>query len=278
MTYRFKAVEKALNRELVPVKVGSTRISEYFKQNVFDQETMKSTLAADIYEQLTKTIDKGGKIESHVAEAVASAMKSWAIAKGATHYTHWFQPLTGATAEKHDSFFEPGSDGRAIEKFKGLPWFSRSRMPLLSRVVEFVIPSKHAAILPGILLLLLLLMENGSAKTLCIPTVFVSYTGEALDYKTPLLKTLAFIEKAATAVCQEISIRMLRQVKASLGIEQEYFLIDRAIYQSRPDLVAAGRTVFGHAPAKGQQLDDHYFGSIPTRVHNLYGRPGDGIA
>jgi glutamine synthetase len=268
MSYRFKAVEKSLNRELVPVKVNSTRISEYFKTNVFDQETMKSTLAADIYEQLRKTIDKGGKIESHVAEAVASAMKSWALSKGATHYTHWFQPLTGATAEKHDSFFEPDSDGRAIEKFKGAALVQQEpdassfpsggiRNTFEARGYTAWDPTSPAFI-----------MENASAKTLCIPTVFVSYTGEALDYKTPLLKTLAFVEKAATTVCQELFDKNVTSVKASLGIEQEYFLIDRSIFQSRPDLVAAGRTVFGHAPAKGQQLDDHYFGSIPTRVHN----------
>lgn len=269
MSFRFKAVEKALNREPVPVKISSTRIPEYFKQNVFDQETMKETLAGDIYEQLMKTIDRGGRIEAHVAEAVASAMKSWALSKGATHYTHWFQPLTGATAEKHDSFFEPDVSGRGIEKFKGSALVQQEpdassfpsggiRNTFEARGYTAWDPSSPAFI-----------MENGSAKTLCIPTVFVSYTGEALDYKTPLLKTLAFIDKAATMVCQELFDKNVTQVKASLGIEQEYFLIDRAIYQSRPDLVAAGRTVFGHAPAKGQQLDDHYFGSIPTRVHNF---------
>lgn len=269
MNIRFKAVERALSHEPVPVKTISSKISEYFGQNVFSKEMMRSTLSADIYDQLMKTIEKGSRMESHVAEAVASSMRAWAIDKGATHYTHWFQPLTGATAEKHDSFFEPGSDGRGIEKFKGSALVQQEpdassfpsggiRNTFEARGYTAWDPTSPAFI-----------MENGSAKTLCIPTVFVSYTSEALDYKTPLLKTLAFVDKAATLVCQELFDKNVTQVKASLGIEQEYFLVDRAIFQSRPDLVMAGRTVFGHAPAKGQQLDDHYFGSIPTRVHNF---------
>lgn len=270
MNLRFKALELALERKPVPVNLVSTKISDYFGENVFDKETMRSALSADIYDQLMQTIEKGNKIEPHVAESVASSMKSWAIAKGATHYTHWFQPLTGATAEKHDSFFEPGgSAGRGLEKFRGTALVQQEpdassfpsggiRNTFEARGYTAWDPTSPAFI-----------MENGSAKTLCIPTVFVAYTGEALDNKTPLLKSLAFIDRAATAVVQEYFDRNVTQVKASLGIEQEYFLIDRAIFRSRPDLVAAGRTVFGHAPAKGQQLDDHYFGSIPTRVHNF---------
>ena len=270
MNLRFKALELALERKPVPVNLVSTKISDYFGENVFDKETMRSTLSSDIFDQLMQTIEKGNKIEPHVAEAVASSMKSWAIAKGATHYTHWFQPLTGATAEKHDSFFEPGgSAGRGLEKFRGSALVQQEpdassfpsggiRNTFEARGYTAWDPTSPAFI-----------MENGSAKTLCIPTVFVSYTGEALDNKTPLLKSLAYIDRAATAVVQEYFDRNVTQVKVSLGIEQEYFLIDRAIYKSRPDLVAAGRTVFGHAPAKGQQLDDHYFGSIPTRVHNF---------
>ena len=271
MNLRFKALELALERKPVPVNLVSTRISDYFGENVFDKDTMRSALSSDIYEQLMQTIEKGSKIEPHVAESVASSMKAWAIGKGATHYTHWFQPLTGATAEKHDSFFEPaaGTNGRGLEKFRGSALVQQEpdassfpsggiRNTFEARGYTAWDPTSPAFI-----------MENGSAKTLCIPTVFVAYTGEALDYKTPLLKSLAFIDRAATAVVQEYFDRNVTSVKASLGIEQEYFLIDRAIYRARPDLVAAGRTVFGHAPAKGQQLDDHYFGSIPTRVHNF---------
>ncbi len=269
MNLRFKALELALERKPVPVNLVSTKISDYFGENVFDKETMRATLSSDIFEQLMQTIEKGSKIEAHVAESVASSMKSWAIAKGATHYTHWFQPLTGATAEKHDSFFEPGGSGRGLERFKGSALVQQEpdassfpsggiRNTFEARGYTAWDPTSPAFI-----------MENGSAKTLCIPTVFVAYTGEALDNKTPLLKSLAFIDRAATAVVQDLFDRNVTHVKASLGIEQEYFLIDRAIYKSRPDLVAAGRTVFGHAPAKGQQLDDHYFGSIPTRVHNF---------
>lgn len=267
--FRFKALEKILDRKPVPVKLPSDKISEYFGQNVFDKETMRRVLSADIYESLIMAIEKGAKIETHVADAVASAMKSWAISRGVTHYTHWFQPLTGATAEKHDSFFEPDIQGRHMEKFKGSALVQQEpdassfpsgglRNTFEARGYTAWDPTSPAFI-----------MENGSAKTLCIPTIFVSYTGEALDYKTPLLKAMAFVDKAATTICQEYFDKNVTQVKASLGIEQEYFLIDRALYRVRPDLVLSGRTVFGHSSAKGQQLEDHYFGSIPTRAHNF---------
>lgn len=267
--FRFKALEKTLDRKPVPVKSPSEKISEYFGQNVFDKGTMRSVLSSDIYDSLIMAIDKGAKIESHVADAVASAMKSWAISRGVTHYTHWFQPLTGATAEKHDSFFEPDSQGLHMEKFKGSALVQQEpdassfpsgglRNTFEARGYTAWDPTSPAFI-----------MENGSAKTLCIPTIFVSYTGEALDYKTPLLKAMAFVDQAATAICKEYFDKNVNGVKASLGIEQEYFLIERALYKVRPDLVLSGRTVFGHSPAKGQQLDDHYFGSIPTRVHNF---------
>jgi glutamine synthetase len=269
MNLRFQAIDQTLKRKPVHVTLPSGRISEYFGVNVFDRETMGSTLSGDIFQQVMRTIEKGEKMEVHVAEAVASAMKSWAMAKGATHYTHWFQPLTGATAEKHDSFFEPTSDGRSIEKFKGSALVQQEpdassfpsggiRNTFEARGYTAWDPSSPAFII-----------ENGSGKTLCIPTVFVSYTGEALDYKAPLLKALAFVDRAATAICQEYFDKNVTRVHASLGIEQEYFLIDRALYRTRPDLVMGGRTVYGHAPAKGQQLEDHYFGSIPTRVHNF---------
>lgn len=267
--FRFKALEKTLDRKPVPVKLPSDKISEYYGQNVFDKEAMRTVLSSDIYDSLMMAIDKGAKIETHVADAVASAMKSWAISRGVTHYTHWFQPLTGATAEKHDSFFEPDTQGRHMEKFKGSALVQQEpdassfpsgglRNTFEARGYTAWDPTSPAFI-----------MENGSAKTLCIPTIFVSYTGEALDYKTPLLKAMAFVDQAATAICQEYFDKNVSQVKASLGIEQEYFLIDRALFRVRPDLVLSGRTVFGHSPAKGQQLEDHYFGSIPTRVHNF---------
>lgn len=267
--FRFQALAKVLDRKPVSVQLPSDKISDYFGQNVFDKETMRRILSSDIYESLMMAIEKGSKIETHVADAVASAMKSWAISKGVTHYTHWFQPLTGATAEKHDSFFEPDINGRHMEKFKGSALVQQEpdassfpsgglRNTFEARGYTAWDPTSPAFI-----------MENGSARTLCIPTVFVSYTGEALDYKAPLLKSLAYIDKAATEVCHEYFDNNVTHVKASLGIEQEYFLIDRALYRARPDLVLCGRTVFGHPPAKGQQLEDHYFGSIPTRVHNF---------
>jgi glutamine synthetase len=267
MNLRFQALEQTLQRETVKVQTPSGKISEYFGVNVFGTETMRDTLSSDTFKEVMKTIEKGEKMEPHVADAVASAMKSWAISKGATHYTHWFQPLTGATAEKHDAFFEPSADGRNLEKFKGSALVQQEpdassfpnggiRNTFEARGYTAWDPSSPA-----------FLIDNGGGKTLCIPTVFVSYTGEALDYKAPLLKALAFVDRAATAICQEYFDKNVTRVHASLGIEQEYFLIDRALWRARPDLILAGRTVYGHAPAKGQQLEDHYFGSIPSRVH-----------
>ena len=267
MNLRFQALEQTLQRESVKVQTPTGKISEYFGVNVFGTETMRDTLSSDVFKEVMKTIEKGEKMEPHVAEAVASAMKSWAIGKGATHYTHWFQPLTGATAEKHDAFFEPTPDGRNIERFKGTALVQQEpdassfpnggiRNTFEARGYTAWDPSSPA-----------FLIESGNSKTLCIPTVFVSYTGEALDYKAPLLKALAFVDRAATAICQEYFDKNVTRVHASLGIEQEYFLIDRALWRARPDLMLSGRTVYGHAPAKGQQLEDHYFGSIPARVH-----------
>lgn len=264
---RFTALAELEKRGPVNCTPPSSKISEFYGASVFGRETMRSTLSSDIYDQLTRTIDKGGKIEPHVAEAVASAMKSWAMGKGATHYTHWFQPLTGATAEKHDAFFEPSHDGRTIEKFKGSALVQQEpdassfpsggiRNTFEARGYTAWDPSSPAFII-----------ENNRARTLCIPTVFVSYTGEALDYKAPLLKALTFIDKAATDICNEYFDKNVTKVHPSLGIEQEYFLIDRALFSARPDLVLSGRSLFGHSSAKGQQLEDHYFGSIPSRVH-----------
>jgi glutamine synthetase len=199
---------------------------------------------------------------------VAAAMKTWAMSKGATHYTHWFQPLTGATAEKHDSFFDLTPEGDAIESFKGSALVQQEpdassfpsggiRNTFEARGYSAWDPSSPA-----------FLIENAGTRTLCIPTIFVSYTGEALDYKTPLLKSLHLLNQAAVPVCQYFDKDVVK-VNTTLGIEQEYFLVDRALYEARPDLMMTGRTLFGHAPAKGQQLEDHYFGSIPSRVHSF---------
>lgn len=264
---RFKALEEVQNRVPVDVNPPSLKISDFYGSNTFGRDQMKANLSGDIYDQLIKSIDRGDKMESHVADAVASVMKAWAMGKGATHYTHWFQPLTGATAEKHDSFFEISGDGTTIEKFKGGALVQQEpdassfpsggiRNTFEARGYTAWDPSSPA-----------FLMENGRGRTLCIPTVFVSYTGEALDYKAPLLKALSFIDKAATDVCAEYFDRNVTKVTASLGIEQEYFLVDEALFNARPDLVLSGRSLFGHSPAKGQQLEDHYFGSIPSRVH-----------
>jgi len=260
---RFKALDAVSNREHVQLNLPSKKISDYYGSNVFSMDAMRKTLAQGIYSKLVESIDTGERIEAPIAEAVASAMKIWAMEKGVTHYTHWFQPLTGATAEKHDAFFEPEGHG-AIEKFRGSALVQQEpdassfpsggiRNTFEARGYTAWDPSSPAFII---------------GNTLCIPTIFVSYTGEALDNKTPLLKSLAAIDKAATAVCQ-IFDKDVNKVTATLGPEQEYFLIDEALFNARPDLVMAGRTVFGHSPARGQQLEDHYFGSIPPRIHDF---------
>lgn len=258
------ALKEAQARISPEVKAPSARISEFFGVNVFDKKKMKDFLSKEVYEKLVSAIDQGELINLDDANQIAAAMKSWAMSKGATHYTHWFQPLTGTTAEKHDSFFEPSSEG-AIEKFAGSALVQQEpdassfpnggiRNTFEARGYTAWDPSSPAFI-----------MENKAGKTLCIPTVFVSYTGEALDYKAPLLKALAAMDKAAVEVCQYFD-KSITKVNASLGIEQEYFLVDLAFYNARPDLALTGRTLFGHMSAKGQQLEDHYFGSIPERV------------
>lgn len=264
---RFRALQEVQNRKAIDVTPPSSKISDFYGENVYNKDVMRNTLATDIFRELMRTIDKGGKIETNVANAVAAGMKSWAMEKGATHYTHWFQPLTGSTAEKHDAFFEPSANGKNLESFKGSALVQQEpdassfphggiRNTFEARGYTAWDPTSPAFII-----------ENGNVKTLCIPTIFVSYTGEALDYKAPLLKALSFIDKAASAICNEYFDKNVTKVTASLGIEQEYFLIDRALYDARPDLIMSGRTLFGHSPAKGQQLEDHYFGSIPRRVH-----------
>lgn len=262
---RFKALDVVQSRKDIVVKTPSNRISDFYAVNVFDKAKMKQYLSKDALNAVEESINNGKTIDRTVSDQIASAMKAWAIEKGATHYTHWFQPLTGSTAEKHDSFFEPTSDGRAIEKFSGDALVQQEpdassfpnggiRNTFEARGYTAWDPSSPAFI-----------MENGSGSTLCIPTVFVSYTGEALDYKAPLLKALHFLDKAAVDVCQLFD-KNITKVNASLGIEQEYFLVDLALYNARPDLMLTGRTLFGHMSAKGQQLEDHYFGSIPDRV------------
>ncbi len=257
---RLNALALVQKRTTERVFPPSDKVSDYFAEDAFTLEKMKSTLSPDVYKRVSKAIDKGSKIDADTADAVATAVKAWAISKGVTHYTHWFQPLTGATAEKHDSFFDASS---GIEKFKGSMLVQQE--PDASSFPHGGIRSTfeargYTAWDPSSPLFIW-------GRTLSIPTVFVSYTGEALDYKAPLLKAVDAVNKAATRVCQYFD-RNVNKVNSSLGCEQEYFVIDKALFNARPDLVMAGRTVFGHNPARGQQLDDHYFGAIPSRVYN----------
>ncbi|MBB6112351.1 glutamine synthetase III family protein [Mucilaginibacter lappiensis] len=259
---RFKALQDVLSRTIPEVKPPSSKISDYFGANVFDKKKMKEYLSTEAYQGIINSIEKGEPIPRDLAEQIAAAMKSWALGKGATHYTHWFQPLTGTTAEKHDAFFEPTADGGAIERFSGDALAQQEpdassfpsggiRNTFEARGYTAWDPSSPAFLM---------------ARTLCIPTVFVSYTGEALDYKVPLLKALSVLDKAAVDVCHYFD-KGIEKVNASLGIEQEYFLVDIALFNARPDLYLTGRTLFGHISAKNQQLEDHYFGSIPGRVY-----------
>ncbi|HEY4327846.1 MAG TPA: glutamine synthetase III [Mucilaginibacter sp.] len=259
---RFQALQAVLTRTIPEVKIPSAKISDFFAANVFDKKKMKEYLSAEAYQGIVNSIEKGETIPRDLAEQIASAMKSWAMGKGATHYTHWFQPLTGSTAEKHDSFFEPTADGGAIERFSGDALAQQEpdassfpsggiRNTFEARGYTAWDPSSPAFIM---------------ARTLCIPTVFVSYTGEALDYKVPLLKALSVLDQAAVEVCHYFD-KSIEKVNASLGIEQEYFLLDIALFNARPDLYLTGRTLFGHMSAKNQQLEDHYFGAIPERVY-----------
>ena len=258
---RFHGLEVATSRKAVSFDNPYSRSSEYFGCNVFNKKAMHEYMSKEAYLLVMSAIEKGTKIDREAADQIASSMKAWALANGATHYTHWFQPLTGSTAEKHDGFFEPSSDGFAIEKFNGDMLIQAEpdassfpnggiRNTFEARGYTAWDPTSPAFIIES---------------TLCIPTVFVSYTGEALDNKTPLLRALQAVDHAATDVCQYFD-RNVSKVNATLGWEQEYFLIDEALFEARPDLVMTGRTLLGHAPAKGQQMDDHYFGSIPERV------------
>jgi glutamine synthetase len=266
---RNQALQTALNRVPISVLSPSVKVSDYYNINVFNDNAMKSYLSKSAYKAVSNAIIKGEKIDRAVAEEVAAGMKSWAINRGATHYTHWFQPLTGATAEKHDAFFEPTEDGRSMEIFSGNALVQQEpdassfpnggiRNTFEARGYTAWDPSSPAFI-----------MEGNNGKTLCIPTIFVSYTGEALDYKAPLLKALHAVEKAVVSVCSNYFDKNVTKAYASLGIEQEYFLVDEALFYARPDLMLTGRTLLGQSPEKGQQLEDHYFGSIPPRVHDF---------
>jgi len=258
--FRFEALKETLNRKPVDFKENGKH-SENFGINVFSENTMRQYLTKEAFNGVMSAMELGTKIDRKIADQVASSMKDWALTKGVTHYTHWFQPLTGGTAEKHDAFFEPIGGGNAVEKFSGGALVQQEpdassfpsggiRNTFEARGYTAWDPTSPAFIY---------------GTTLCIPTVFVAYTGEALDNKTPLLRALQAVDKHATAVAKYFD-KNVRKVTASLGVEQEYFLIDKALVISRPDLLMTGRTLLGHSAAKGQQLDDHYFGSIPQRA------------
>ena len=261
-TIRFDAVRETFRRQPEPV-ASKGRRSELFGSNVFNEMVMRESLSKEAFKSVMAAIEVGSRIDRKLADEIAAAMKNWALSKGATHYTHWFQPLTGSTAEKHDAFFEPVTNAYAVEKFGGDQLVQQEpdassfphggiRNTFEARGYTAWDPTSPAFVY---------------GTTLCIPTVFVSYTGEALDNKVPLLRALQAVDQAATDVAKYFD-KNVNKVNATLGWEQEYFLVDKALAGSRPDLVLAGRTLLGHSPAKGQQLDDHYFGSIPDRVLN----------
>jgi len=260
-TIRFSALDEIFKREVPEINFPSNKVSDYFGENVFDLDKMRKFLSKNAYKSVIKAIETGNRVDRTDADQIASGMKEWAIGKGASHYTHWFHPLTGATAEKHDAFLELDSEGKPFEAFSGDLLAQQEpdassfpngglRNTFEARGYTAWDPSSPAFIID---------------KTLCIPTIFIAYTGEALDYKTPLLKSLAELNKAATDVCQYFN-KNVTKVISTLGIAQEYFLVDEALHQARPDLALTGRTLMGHTSAKGQQLDDHYFGTIPERV------------
>ncbi len=258
---RFTALQEALKHTTKEVPDFATRVSEYYGINVFTNRAMREYLPDDVYRSIAENTEKTEVIDKKVADQFASAMKSWALSKGATHYTHWFMPLNGATAEKHDAFFSPASDNKSIEEFGGMQLVQQEpdasslpsgglRNTFEARGYTAWDPSSPVFILDS---------------TLCIPTIFIAYTGESLDFKMPLLKSISLLDKVATDVCQLFN-KSITRVYPTLGWEQEYFLVDEALYHARPDLLLTGRTLLGHIPAKGQQMEDHYFGAIPSRV------------
>ncbi|RKD92757.1 glutamine synthetase III family protein [Mangrovibacterium diazotrophicum] len=262
--FRFKALEEVLSRKPIEIHREHNLTSDYYGVKVFDRPKMKKYLSREAYKAVSDAIDSSAPIDRKMADQVAQGMKAWATENGATHYTHWFHPLTDGTAEKHDAFIVHGEDGGVVEAFSGKLLAQQEpdassfpsggiRQTFEARGYTAWDASSPAFIVDG---------------TLCIPTVFISYTGEALDYKTPFLRSLSAVDKAATEICLYFD-KTVTKVQANLGWEQEYFLIDEALYMARPDLVLTGRTLMGHASSKDQQLDDHYFSSIPTRVYRF---------
>ena len=258
---RFKVVEEAYKKKPLDVKAPSERPCEYFGKKVFNREKMYKYLPKDVYEKMIDVIDNGARLDRNVADAVADGMKQWATENGVTHYTHWFQPLTEGTAEKHDSFIEHDGKGGMVEEFTGKLLVQQEpdassfpsggiRSTFEARGYSAWDPTSPVFIIDD---------------TLCIPTVFISYSGEALDYKAPLLRALHAVNVAATDVCHYFD-PSVKKVTSNLGWEQEYFLVDEGLYSARPDLLLTGRTLMGHDSAKNQQMDDHYFGTIPDRV------------
>ena len=258
---RFQVVEEAFKKKAIEVPTPQERPSEYFGKYVFTRQKMYKYLPADVYEKLIDVIDNGARLDRSIADAVAEGMKQWAIEHGVTHYTHWFQPLTEGTAEKHDAFVEHDGKGGMVEKFSGKLLVQQEpdassfpnggiRNTFEARGYSAWDPTSPVFIIDD---------------TLCIPTIFISYTGEALDYKAPLLRALHAVDRAATDVCQ-LFYDNVSKVTCNLGWEQEYFLVDEGLYSARPDLMLTGRTLMGHESAKNQQMDDHYFGTIPDRV------------
>ena len=258
---RFQVVEEAFKKKAIDVPTPKERPSEYFGKYVFTRQKMYKYLPADVYEKLIDVIDNGARLDRSIADAVAEGMKQWAIEHGVTHYTHWFQPLTEGTAEKHDAFVEHDGKGGMVENFSGKLLVQQEpdassfpnggiRNTFEARGYSAWDPTSPVFIIDD---------------TLCIPTIFISYTGEALDYKAPLLRALHAVDRAATDVCQ-LFYDNVTKVTCNLGWEQEYFLVDEGLYCARPDLMLTGRTLMGHESAKNQQMDDHYFGTIPDRV------------
>ena len=258
---RFQVVEEAFKKHALEVKAPNERPSEYFGKYVFNKEKMYRYLPKSVYDKMIDVIDNGASLDRSIADAVADGMKKWAMEMGVTHYTHWFQPLTEGTAEKHDAFVEHDGKGGMIEKFSGKLLVQQEpdassfpnggiRNTFEARGYSAWDPTSPVFIIDD---------------TLCIPTIFIAYTGEALDYKAPLLRALHAVGKAAKDVCQYF-YNDVTKVQVNLGWEQEYFLVDEGLYSARPDLLMTGRTLMGHESAKNQQMDDHYFGTIPDRV------------
>jgi len=258
---RFQVVEEAFKKRAVEVKAPSERPSAYFGKNVFNRQKMQKYLPKNVFKKMIDVMDNGASLDRSIADAVAEGMKQWAMEMGVTHYTHWFQPLTEGTAEKHDAFVEHDGKGGMIEKFSGKLLVQQEpdassfpnggiRNTFEARGYSAWDPTSPVFIIDD---------------TLCIPTIFIAYTGEALDYKAPLLRALHAVDKAATDVCQ-LFYDDVTKVQVNLGWEQEYFLVDEGLYSARPDLLMTGRTLMGHESAKNQQMDDHYFGTIPDRV------------